>query len=71
MSQENVEVVRAMFEANSAGAMDAFSELHAPDVNLSALDESDAAYLEAVADHLSPIWAPIRARRRRRRRPRS
>ena len=32
MSQENIEVVRAMFEANSAGDMDAFRELHDPDV---------------------------------------
>ena len=32
MSQENVEVVRAMFEAYSAGDMDAFRELHDPDV---------------------------------------
>ena len=32
MSQENVEIVRAMFEAYSAGDMDAFRELHDPDV---------------------------------------
>jgi ketosteroid isomerase-like protein len=32
MSKENVEIVRAMFEANSAGDMDAFRELHDPDV---------------------------------------
>ena len=32
MSQENVEVVRAMFEAYSAGDMDAFRELHDPDI---------------------------------------
>jgi ketosteroid isomerase-like protein len=32
MSQENIEIVRAMFEANSAGDMDAFRELHDPDV---------------------------------------
>jgi ketosteroid isomerase-like protein len=32
MSQENVEIVRAMFEAYSAGEMDAFRELHDPDV---------------------------------------
>ena len=30
--QENVEVVRAMFEAYSAGDMDAFRELHDPEV---------------------------------------
>src|SRR5436309_964430 len=32
VSQENVEIVRAMFEAYSAGDMDAFRELHDPDV---------------------------------------
>jgi ketosteroid isomerase-like protein len=32
MSQENLEVARAMFEANSAGDTDAFRELHDPDV---------------------------------------
>jgi ketosteroid isomerase-like protein len=32
MSEENVEIVRAMFEANSAGDMEAFRELHDPDV---------------------------------------
>ena len=32
MSQENVEVVRATFEAWNAGDMDAFRELHDPDV---------------------------------------
>jgi ketosteroid isomerase-like protein len=32
MSKENVEVVRAMFEAYSAGDMDAFRELHDPNV---------------------------------------
>jgi len=32
MSQENVEIVRAMFEAYSAGDMDAFRELHDPDI---------------------------------------
>ena len=43
------------------------NQVHAPDVDLSALDNPDTAYLEAVADHLSPIWAPVRARLRRRR----
>ena len=33
MSQENVEVVRAAFEAWNAGDMDAFRELHDPDVD--------------------------------------
>jgi ketosteroid isomerase-like protein len=32
MSRENVEVVRAAFEAWNAGDMDAFRELHDPDV---------------------------------------
>ena len=32
MSRENAEIVRAMFEAYSAGDMDAFRELHDPDV---------------------------------------
>jgi len=34
MSQENVEVVRALFEAWNAGDMDAFRELHHPDAVL-------------------------------------
>ena len=34
MSQENVEVVRASFEAWNAGDMDAFRELHHPDAIL-------------------------------------
>jgi ketosteroid isomerase-like protein len=32
MSQENVEVFRALFEAWNAGDMDAFRELYDPDV---------------------------------------
>ena len=32
MSQENVEIVRATFEAWNAGDMDAFRELQDPDV---------------------------------------
>jgi triphosphoribosyl-dephospho-CoA synthetase len=32
MSQENVEIVRAAFEAWNAGNMDAVRELHDPDV---------------------------------------
>jgi ketosteroid isomerase-like protein len=32
MSQENVEIVRATFEARNAGDMDAFRELYDPDV---------------------------------------
>ena len=32
MSQENVEIVRAAFEAWNAGDMDAFRELYDPDV---------------------------------------
>ena len=32
MSQENVEIVRALFEAYNAGDMDAFRELYDPDV---------------------------------------
>ena len=32
MSQENLEIVRAMYEAWNAGDMDAFRELHDPDV---------------------------------------
>ena len=31
MSQENVEIVRAMFEAWNAGDMDAFREMYDPD----------------------------------------
>lgn len=46
--------------------LDSDSQVHAPDVDLSALREPDAAYLRAVADHLSPIWAPLRVRIRRR-----
>ena len=38
MSQENVEVVRAAFAAYSAGDMDAFRELHAPDVIVRTLE---------------------------------
>jgi predicted lipid-binding transport protein (Tim44 family) len=34
MSQENVEIVRASFEAWNAGDMDALRELHDPDVIL-------------------------------------
>ena len=34
MSQENVEIVRASFEAWNAGDMDAFRELHDPDAIL-------------------------------------
>jgi ketosteroid isomerase-like protein len=34
MSQENVEIVRASFEAWNAGDMDAFRELYDPDVIL-------------------------------------
>ena len=34
MSQENVKVVRALFEAWNAGDMDAFCELHHPDTVL-------------------------------------
>jgi ketosteroid isomerase-like protein len=34
MSQENVEIVRASFEAWNAGDMDAFRELHHPDTIL-------------------------------------
>ena len=34
MSQENVEVVRALFEAWNAGDMDAIREMHDPDVIL-------------------------------------
>lgn len=43
------------------------SDVHAPDVDYSALAPYDEAYLTAVADHLSIIWAPLRARLRRRR----
>ena len=43
------------------------SDVHAPDVDYSRLVPYDEAYLTAVADHLSPIWAPLRARLRRRR----
>ena len=32
MSQENVEIVRALFEAWNAGDMEAFRELHDPHV---------------------------------------
>ena len=38
MSQENVEIVRAAFEAYSAGDMDAFRELHDPDVIVRTLE---------------------------------
>jgi ketosteroid isomerase-like protein len=38
MSQENVEVVRAAFAAYSAGDMDAFRELHDPDVIVRTLE---------------------------------
>jgi ketosteroid isomerase-like protein len=39
MSQENVKVVRAVFEAWNAGDMDAVRELYDPDVILLALDD--------------------------------
>jgi uncharacterized protein len=39
MSQENVEVVRAGFEAWNAGDMDAFRELLAPEVSLRPVDD--------------------------------
>jgi hypothetical protein len=41
------------------------SAVHAPDVDYSPLASYDAAYLSAVADHLSVIWAPLRAWMRR------
>ena len=39
MSQENVEVVRAGFEAWNAGDMDAFREMHDPDVILRTVED--------------------------------
>jgi|SRR5579862_4637693 len=41
--------------------------VHAPDVDYDPLAVHDDAYLTAVADHLSIIWAPARARLRLRR----
>jgi hypothetical protein len=41
------------------------SAVHAPDVDYSPLASYDAAYLSAVADQLSVIWAPLRAWMRR------
>lgn len=42
------------------------SALHAPDVDYGPLATYDEAYLSAVADHLSIVWAPLRAHLRRR-----
>jgi ketosteroid isomerase-like protein len=39
MSQENVEVVRALFEAWNAGDMDAIREIHDPDVILQTVED--------------------------------
>src|SRR4051794_11992905 len=39
MSQENVEVVRAVFEAWNAGDMDAFRELYDPDIILRTVED--------------------------------
>ncbi len=42
------------------------SGVHALDVDYGSLAAYDAAHLSSVADHLSVIWAPLRARLRRR-----
>jgi ketosteroid isomerase-like protein len=39
MSEENVEVIRAAFEAWNAGDMDAFREMHDPDVILRTVED--------------------------------
>ena len=43
MSQENVEIVRATFEAWNAGDMDAFRDLHDPNVFVSGPDPRGVA----------------------------
>ncbi|MCY4086134.1 MAG: hypothetical protein OXG37_04415 [Actinomycetia bacterium] len=51
---------KAIKEAWNADPVDADSDIHAPPYDFSAVDPYTAAYLNAVADHLSWIYTPVR-----------